>query len=206
MDNFRFKLNNFTQEELNQITKIHISSFKSGFLVFLGFNFLKLLYSYATRSELSILVIAINKNTNQVAGFILGTTNTSLFYKKFLKQKFLPAFLYIFPKIFSIKILKKITETLIYPQKKELRQMPKSELLVFAVKKDCRGTGLAQKLFIQLGKIFKEKNIKEFKFTTGKNLIGAQKFYEKIGAKKISTIQIHKNELCLLYIYKTNNI
>ena len=60
-----------------------------------------------------------------------------------------------------------------------------AELLSIVVDKEWRGMGVAEQLFNEL-MIIANTKIKEkaFKIVVGKNLIPAQKFYEKNGSKK----------------------
>jgi ribosomal protein S18 acetylase RimI-like enzyme len=202
MENIIFKKNGFTGKDIEEVVEIHIQEINKGFLSSLGKKPLELIYSHVSKSKLCILVLAINSEKGGVCGFIFGTLDTGSLYKEFLRQKPFQSLIYIFPKILSFSRLRKAFETLKYPQKKEFFNIPKAELLVFAVKKNYRGSGLARELFNKLAESFKERGIKEFKIATGDELIPAQKFYEKIGAEKVNTLEIHKGHQSLVYIYK----
>ena len=75
---------------------------------------------------------------------------------------------------------------------------------LLAVRKEYEGSSCAQKLFEKLTEIFREKGIKEFRITTGNELIRAQKFYEKMGAVLINDMEIHKGHRSLIYIYESS--
>ena len=44
--------------------------------------------------------------------------------------------------------------------------------------------------------------IEEFKITTGESLTRAQRFYEKLGAKKDGEVEVHKGQKTYVYRYK----
>jgi N-acetylglutamate synthase-like GNAT family acetyltransferase len=56
------------------------------------------------------------------------------------------------------------------------------------VDKNFRGTGLAQKLLATLVKFVKEHNYKEIFLTTFETMIAANKFYLKMGFKRIDSL------------------
>ena len=174
-----------------------------GFLTSLNINILRLIHIHAANSKTGILLIAKDEQDN-CCGFITGAIDTSMFYKTFIRAKGIQAFIYLYFSLFSIKNVIKIFETLLYPKKKELLNLPKAELLDFAIKKSFRGTGLAQKIYNAFVCKLDENNITDFKITTGEKLIPAQKFYEKMGAKKTTEIVLHKGQKTYVYIYKIN--
>ena len=89
-----------------------------------------------------------------------------------------------------------------YPSKKEMQILPKAELLDIALLKKYQGRGLAQNLFREFSSSLYEVGIEEFKITIGEDLLQAQRFYEKLGATKSGTIEVHKGQKTLVYIYK----
>jgi len=106
------------------------------------------------------------------------------------------------PKLLSLSKIRKIVETLVYPSKNELNDLPKAELLDIAISKEYQGRGLAQILFKEFSACLNEFGIDEFKITTGESLKQAQRFYEKLGAIKIGTIEVHKGQKTFVYCYK----
>lgn len=202
MNKISLKMNNFTREDIREMARIHKEAIKEGFLGSLGEKVLEIIYSHASKSKLSILIMAIDQEKRYVCGFICGTLHLSNFYKEFLRKRASQAFVFMLPKLFSFNTLRKILETLFYPTKKEFLNIPKAEILNFVVKKDYRGTDLAQKLFFELINNFKAKSIKKIKIVTGIESIAAQKFYEKMGAQKIGLTQVHKGQQSTVYVYQ----
>lgn len=202
MENIILKTSGFTKEEIQQVARIHINEMDTGFLSSLGDRPTELVYSHASQSKLCILILAINPETNNVCGFVLGTLDTSSLYKQFLRQKLFQSFICIAPKLISAYKIRGALESLAYPKKTQFLNTPKAELLAVAVTKEHRGTGLARQLWGKLIESFKEKGITEFKITTGDDLIPAHKFYEKMGAKRSVLVEIHKEHRAWIYIYK----
>jgi ribosomal protein S18 acetylase RimI-like enzyme len=74
--------------------------------------------------------------------------------------------------------------------------------LNFAVRRGYRRTGPAEELFLTLINRFKLKGETQMKTVTGATQGRAQRFYEKMGAKKVGPKTAHKGHLCFLCIYE----
>ena len=181
-----------------QIAKIHKQEINQGFLSQLGIKFLSKLYEAMILSKNSFVVVA--KEENNVIGFISGCSNVKNFYKDFLKKYTFWAIIILLPKFLNLTTIKKIFETLKY-SKKEENDLPETELLVIAVKKEFHGQGVAIKMFNFFINELKKRNIKKFRVVVGENLSRAIGFYEKVGFKFHSNITIHQNNLSKIYIY-----
>ena len=189
---------------LKQVASLHRENINKGFLSSLGNKFLRCLYKAISLSEKSILIVYIENN--KVKGFISGTYDIKEI-KNILKRKCFLIFFRIFLKIIlNPRRLKKFIETYKYSSNDEDTYIfnINAELLSIAVEKDYRGKGIASLLYNELVKFFKENNIKEFKIIVGEKLKGAQKFYEKMGAKKIAEFELHKGEKSYIYLQKVN--
>jgi len=190
-----------TKKDAIQIAKIHQKEINQGFLGQLGIKFLSKLYESTIVSPDAFTIVA--KDNDKVIGFISGCTNVAKFYHDFLKNYFFQVFFILLPKMFRLSILKKIFETLKYPQQKEEKKLPGAELLTIAVLKKYHGQGIAQKMFEQFVEEMKKREIKQFKVIVGKSLTRAIRFYEKVGFKFYSSISVHKHKSSNIYIYNT---
>ncbi len=190
---------------LKNVIRIHRIEISQGFLSSLGDNALALLFSHAFESQFGRLFIAKDAASEQVVGFLLGTVDTGAFYKDFLCKKGLKAVFVLAPKLLSLEKVRKVFETLFYPTKGELKTLPRPELLDIAVLKEYQGTGVAQLLFKEFSTKLRDMGIEEFKITTGKSLVGAQRFYEKLGAEKAGEVEVHKGQKTFVYIYRISN-
>lgn len=180
---------------------IHRSEIDQGFISSLGYKMIELIFKHAVESKSGILFVAKEKKSGSVCGFLLGTLNTRSFYKEFILKKSIIAIINIIPNIFSLKKIYMILEILLYPSRNEIKDMPDAELLDIAVSREYQGKGLAQILFRKFAEHLKEKNVKEMKITTGESLFRAHRFYEKLGAKRVGEINIHKGGKTIVYKY-----
>ena len=122
------------------------------------------------------------------------------FYKYFIKKNFLKVSFLLLPGVFNLNILRKILETLAYPERETDYNIPKSELLSMAIDKIHQGKGIGKILFEELSNKFEKMGVREFKVIVGRKLDKACKFYEKMGCKVIGEIEIHKGETSKIYI------
>lgn len=192
----------FNERDIRQAVAVHRTEIGQGFLSSLGDSTLKLIFSSAANSQSGILLLVKSRPNDEVCGFLLGTTETGKFYKEFLFRKSLRAMLILSPKLLSVIRIRKIVETLLYPIRQVNQNHPNAELLDIAVLKEFQGSGLAQRLFYDFVDILRQRNVNAFRITTGENLIRAQRFYEKLGARKVITIEIHKGQKAYVYTYQ----
>lgn len=189
-----------TIEDSRQVAGIHHKEITRGFLSELGEEFLEEFYRSIIRSEAGFCVVV--KADGNIVGFVSGCTNLDRFYKDFFKKHTLKALRILFPKIFNLKRIKKIIETLFYPKKE--RTLPKAELLTIAVKSEFHGKGIAEEMFNIFVDEMKRRGVVEFKVLVGECLERAIGFYEKLGFKLHSKTSIHKGETSRIYIYESS--
>lgn len=188
------------KEIYKQVASIHKAEIGSGFLSTLPLNFLAGLYRAFADSPYSFLLIAKDSN-NTVVGFICGGINTGKVIKRFLFRNSIQSFPYLILRLFSIKTIKKIFETLLYPLKENDNNLPKPEILNFCVSSNAQRHGIGKKLFRTLVEEFHNQGIRTFKIVTGENQVKAQQFYENINAIKIKETEIHQGIKSFIYIY-----
>ncbi|GAI01963.1 unnamed protein product [marine sediment metagenome] len=181
-----------------QIAEIHKKEIKKGFLSSLKKSFLEKLYSAIIESQFSFCIVAQEKD--QVIGFVAGTTNIDKLYSYFLKKYFFQSVFVLLPKIFSFKSLKKIFETLFYPQKE--KKLPKAEFLTIALKKGFQGQEIGSQMLQKFILEMKSKKVEVFKVIVGEELKPAIKFYEKNGFQFLKNITIHGEQPSRVYIYE----
>ena len=202
MDKYFIQEDNITSEDIRDVVELHKQEINQGFLSSLGDKALDLLFLHAAESKTGVLLIAKDKAEGETCGFLLGSLNTGKFYKDFLLKKSFSAFICLIPKLLSPAKIRKILETLFYPTKKNMQNLPDAELLDIAISKERQGTGLAQHLFAEFSNILSKLSIEEFKITTGESLVRAQRFYETLGAKRVKTIEVHRGQKTIVYIYR----
>jgi ribosomal protein S18 acetylase RimI-like enzyme len=199
-DMVSFKHRHFTIEELSEVSELHRQEMESGFLSTLKGKLLENLYEFISNDPFSFLIIA--KDKDKVVGYICGTSKIGGLYKRFIKKKFFKALLSLIPNLFSLKVIPRIVETLLYPTKREISSLPDAEIIAFAVRKEYRGTGLAHKLFDEALVCFKRLNVDSITIVTGLNQVAAQKFYEKKGAEKVGLVEVHRGVKSVIYNFR----
>jgi ribosomal protein S18 acetylase RimI-like enzyme len=200
MSKIEFKQSDFSPAEIKEVVEIHRKELSEAFLSQLKGRLLEHLYAFVVTDPSSFLIIA--KDNNKVVGYIAGTAKIGGFYKRFVKKKFLQAIISLLPNFLSFRVLKGLFETLFYPTKAELSNLPEAEIISFTVRKEYRGTGLAHKLFDEAMTCFKQMGVNSLTIVTGITQISAQKFYEKKGSKRIGFLEVHKGKKSVIYLYK----
>lgn len=194
---FFLKTSDFTPAEILAVAEVHQREIEAGFLSSLGRTALALIYDHVGRSTFSRLIIA--RDGDRIAGIIAGSVDTGKLYRDFLRKRGLRALWVFAPRLLRGSRLRKAIETLRYPGR--ATQLPAAEILNFAVEPEYRGSGVAQELFRELRDYFAANGIGQIKIVTGKSQTRAQSFYEKMGARPVGDIMIHKGESSLTYVY-----
>lgn len=190
-----------TRTQLKDVVRLHRQELRLSFLSSLGERSLLLLFEFAAENPSARLLVALNANS-RVIGFLLGSIDTSLFYRQFIRRKSLRAALILAPKLLSSpSSIKKILETLLYPTKKKVRALPPAELMDLVVDSTVQRSGIGRALFSRFVQDLAESHVPSFRITTGESLAGAHSFYEKMGAIRASDIEIHANKITRVYTY-----
>ena len=177
------------QQEFLQIAKLHQQYIPLGFLSSLGSGFLTRMYAFMANDDAAILLVAVDRGT--VVGFVSGTVDVGSFYRRFIIKNILRGFVLI-PKLVTGDRLKRAFETLLYPRKNKAMNLPKAELLSIVVDRAYQGKGVAQSLYEHLKQFYKSKRVREFKIIVGSTLTPAICFYQKMGATKLTEIEVHE--------------
>lgn len=194
-----------TSELLPEVVRLHRRELSGGFLSSLGDRALHLLFSFAAESPTAVLLVARETGTGRVCGFLLGTYDTSGFYRAFMRQKSLRAALLVGPKLFlSPARIKKVLETLLYPKRKEVSSLPPAELLDLAVDSEMQKAGVGTALFERFAAILRENGTSVFRITTGGSLHQAHRFYERRGARQVGQLEIHQGQITRIYLFQNS--
>ncbi|MDY0039581.1 MAG: GNAT family N-acetyltransferase [Desulforhabdus sp.] len=186
-------------EDCPRIAELHRAEIRTGFLSGLGIPFLTLLYQSMVTSSRAFCKLA--RDGDRTIGFISGAESTGGFYKDFLKKNSLEASLILFRKLREPKTVLKICETLFYPTRQNSSNCH-AELFSIVLDTKYRNRGIAQRLFAELLHEFEIRGVKHFKVIAGSDLKPACRFYEKVGGKLSSEIEVHKDEKSLVYVWK----
>ena len=189
-----------SEEYFRQVARIHSEEIRSGFLPQLGMNFLVKLYKCISSSAHAFLFAAVHND--QIVGFICGSTNTKKLYSEFFLRYGPQVFPLILPKLMNFNNIKRGFETLLYPDKKESLDLPRSEILNFCVSHRFQRMGIGKKLFFELIEEFRRREMHSIKIVTGFNQQSAQRFYEALGAQLLTHIEVHQGVSSALYTYR----
>lgn len=189
-----------TRQDYNEVAQLHINSIDQGFLSTLGVRFLALMYHAMDEAETAILII--EKEDDKVVGFVSGGTGMGAIYKGMFKR--FPALcMALAPTLFSPKKIWRIIEILRH--KSDAATLPSWELFSIAVSADMRGGDVARRLYDRLKSTVQARGGDSFQITVGEQLLPAHKFYQKMGAKKRTTISVHGDAKSVIYVQNLND-
>lgn len=186
-----------------QIVRLHRQELTEGFLSSLGDRALSLMFEFAAESPAAVLLASVDDG-GRVTGFLLGSSRTSGFYGEFLKRKSIRAAWHVAPKLLlAPSRIRRLAETLLYPARKEVSELPPAELMDLVIGREFQGRGIGRALFMRFSTILAERGIRDFRVTTGETLGGAHRFYERMGGVRVSDIEVHAGSATRVYICRT---
>ncbi len=160
-------------DKYRQIAQIHSDSITTGFLSALGMPFLATLYRAIDRCPYSF--ISIEKQGDDVVGFVAGTISVNEMYRWIIVRYGLLFFFQLSPLVFRPSFLKRILETLFYAAKKKGQKKEEkkpdvasvsAELLSIAVSDRVRGKGVGSALLKQFEGYLRKRAVSKYKVVT----------------------------------------
>lgn len=167
-------ISKLSNKDIPQVVKIHMDELH-GFLSQLGEDFLYKFYQVSL--SIPEMFTVVEKENEQILGFVSGASSTKGLYKKIISRDFL-SFVSIFLRYFVThpESIVKSLRTLTYPGFKD----DGPELITIAVSRDRQRKGMGRKLFSEAVKEFKKRGFKKFRVSTYDKL-SANDFYKKTG-------------------------
>lgn len=187
---------------LEKAVALHREQLATGFITSLGERFLREVFRNVAVSRYGVALVATGRDPGTVSGYLLGSTNVSGLYRDFLRRHAVRATFFALPHVTKPSTLRKIWETLRYPATGISADLPAGELLDLAVDEESRGSGLAQELFHRFAAEMAARGSPSFRITTGSSLTRAHRFYERLGARLVGEIEVHRGETTLVYVYE----
>lgn len=182
-----------------QVAQLHAACIDQGFLSKLGVPFLTLMYRAIDEAAGAVLLIEMLDG--KISGFVSGGAGMAPIYRCMFKRPVRLAWA-LLPTLVRPSRIRYIADILQYRRRQPKEShLPKSELLSIAVDPTERGTGVAEKLYLQLLEHFKAKCITEFCITVGESLVPAHRFYERMGALPVGHMEVHANQISRIYIH-----
>jgi ribosomal protein S18 acetylase RimI-like enzyme len=184
-------------EHARAIAALHIHGIDKGFISSLGMEFVTALYEAIARSK-SSFGYAVEEH-DRVLGFVTFTTNLNRLYKSVIAQKGWHFAFLLAGKMFSVRLIKKVLETLLYPlrvrkngrQKAQEVDLASAELLSIAVDPENCRSGLATDLVRKSFERCLETGMEKVKVLVAADNAPANKLYQKCGFKLASQIENH---------------
>jgi len=187
---------------LKQVARIHRDSISLGFLSSLGEDFLFCFYKALIRNKTNILVVDVSEEDGKVRGFAAASKDLSI-SKTALLTCWKGLINVAFSSILNPPLLKGLFELIRYKNQTPKSELPQAELISIAVDERFRKQKVGSRLYWEIVKFFKTENIERFKIVVGEQLKEAQRFYEKMGAKLVGMIEVHKGRKSYVFVHDT---
>lgn len=171
------------------VARLHIEGIATGFISSLGLRFVTALYETIARSNDAIGLVACQDGN--VIGFVTFTTNLNRLYKQMLRGAGLRFAGLLAVKMFRWSRIKRVFETLLYPQRVEKLDLPAAELLSIVVAADGRGKGVARELIQHGLQACKQQGIDQVKVLVAAENAPANSLYQKCGFNFAAQIDSH---------------
>ncbi|MBE2258150.1 MAG: GNAT family N-acetyltransferase [Rhodobacteraceae bacterium] len=188
-----------TRTQYRDVAELHASAINQGFLPTLGIPFLSFLYETIDCTDGSALFVY--RQNSKIVGFIAGSTDIKLVYRA-MTRKWWQLALTLLPALASPSKLYRIIEILLHSRDSKWPEvaLPSAELLSISVAKEFRGNHTADLLFGQLVEYFRSRGVKKFKIVVGAALASAHRFYQRMGAEALLTVEVHRGANSVIYI------
>jgi ribosomal protein S18 acetylase RimI-like enzyme len=173
----------------HDVASLHVRGINTGFISSLGIDFVSALYEAIAKSA-SSFGFAIEEN-NRVLGFVTFSTNLNKLYKSVILKKGWRFALLLAAKMFSLRRIKKVLETLFYPSRVKKMNLPSAELLSIAVDPAICHKGLGTVLVRQSLQRCRELGLDRVKVLVAADNEPANRLYTKCGFKLVGQIDNH---------------
>lgn len=179
-----------TPEHLEEVAEVHTMSFDGFFLTFLGPKFLKLLYSEVMREPESVTLIALERDSQKVIGFIVGITEQDNFYKRLAMTR---APIFALASLTAVvrrpSIIPRLLRVFTYPQNKQ-KSATEALLMSLAVHPKAAANGIGHRLVSSFITQMQAQGVTQISLMTDKNNNAkANGFYRKLGFEVRQTIE-----------------
>jgi lipopolysaccharide/colanic/teichoic acid biosynthesis glycosyltransferase/ribosomal protein S18 acetylase RimI-like enzyme len=187
-----------------QVAALHADNIATGFLSSLGVGFLALLYRAIDEAPGSVLLVECREG--RAVGFIAGATSLPAVYRRMLRHPF-GLMRVMLPVIFRPRTLRRLAEILRYGGKHAgpSAEQGSAELLSLAVAPAYRGgagSGIAERLYHRLVDHFQRAGQAEMRIVVGQSLERARRFYLRMGAEPVGSIEVHPGEQSILFRHR----
>lgn len=185
---------------INEIVKIHLTTFEGFFLTFMGEGFLRQMYSAYTRHSCSGILIDVDNK--QVNGFLAYSENLSDLYKYMIKHHLIPFAWYSFAAFLrDPKVFMRLIRAFLKP-KESRRDEKYVELASIGVHPDMKSRGIGSNL---INCLKSEVDFDIFAYITLETDVChneiANRFYVKNGFQVFREYETHEGRRLYEYRY-----
>jgi GNAT superfamily N-acetyltransferase len=177
------------RQHAGAVAELHIAGIPTGFISSLGPAFVTALYEAIADSPDSFGFMALVDG--QVVGYNSVTSNLRRLYRAVLRRAGLKFLWFLAKQMLSFQSLKRILETLLYPQRIRNLRLPDAEFLAGAVVPEARPYGVANRLFELALEECRKRGITEVKSAAAESLQRINKIYQLWGLQVRTTLQHH---------------
>ncbi len=182
------RIRNATRADADVLASLHTTGIDTGFLPSLGHRFMRLLYRALVEDDNSVVLVA--DDGNAPVGFVAGVTDTSRFYKDFIRRHGIKAVVAAAPKAIRPSVLARVWESLTY----EGAGAGSAELLATALLPGARNQGLGTRLGTEFLTAMAARGASEVDVVVAAANEHAIAAYEKMGFALSDTIEVHVGE------------
>ncbi len=190
------------KERLQAVARLHTQAIRTGFLSRLGPRFLTQLYKSIGRSPYSRIFVAVDQESQNVAGFAACSLNTAAMYHYILLRRGVLFLFLLLPRVFCPGNLKFMCETLFYPRKAKKKALVRNanagsgaELLSIAVSDGSRKKGVGRTLLNALESYLNQNGVTSYKTVTFSSDRDSNAFYTRCGFLFLKEVEHHRNVL-----------
>lgn len=177
-------------EHAQAVAALHIQGIDKGFISSLGIKFVTALYEAIAQSSSSFGFTA-EDDDGRVLGFVTFTSNVGKLYKAVVAKKGWRFAFLLVGRMFSLRRIKKVFETLFYPSRVKKMDLPSAELLSIVVDSHNYRAGLGTELVHKSFEECRRKGLEKVKVLVGADNEAANRLYQKCGFEFVGRIENH---------------
>lgn len=186
-------------ETFAHLARLHSEEIGGGFLTSLGMPLLQRLYRTINETPHAFILVA--GTDTEIVGFLCASLNTKRVYRSVFSRAWIYFLPMIVRRIFSWRTIRSIWETLRYPGREFVPDLPAAEILNFCVSRKCQRGGIGRALFDAMEREYSRRGIDRIRIVTGAAQTSAIAFYEKIGATPVAMIEVHARAESRVFCY-----
>jgi glycosyltransferase involved in cell wall biosynthesis/ribosomal protein S18 acetylase RimI-like enzyme len=181
------------------MARIHREALPTAFLPSLGLSFLKRLYRSLAQDRDGVALVA--ENGQGIVGFATGVSSVKGFYRRFFLRHGVPASVSVVPRLMKRpRLMAQAVETARYPG--GVDGLPEPELLSIAIRPGWAARGAGRKLAEGILRGLARTGAEQVKVVVAAENEGANRFYERVGFELGAQINVHKDEVSNVWVYR----